>query len=77
MENNNGNYYIREINSIAKNISFVTFIHARFDRRHGFHLDFVNEHLCVLSGMKSNVQTLYHLHQRESGRKTRRDCLKA
>lgn len=67
MENIDGNYYIRPINSITKTISFVTFIHARFDIRHGFHLNFVNEHICVLSVMKSNVQTVYHFTKENQG----------
>lgn len=77
MENNDGLYYIKAIKSIAETISFVTFICERFDRRHGIHPDFVDEHIRVLNGMKSDVETLYHLLQRELGRKTRRIWLES
>lgn len=76
MENNDGHYYMKKINSIMKTIGFVTFICTRFDRRNGFHPDFVNEHIHDSSRMKLDVQNLYHFHQREFERKNIRDRIK-
>ena len=43
MDKNDGIYYILVIKAIVETISFVTFILTRFDGRHGFQRDFVNE----------------------------------
>lgn len=66
MVNNDGLYYILVIKSIAKTIIFVTFFRARFDRRHGFHLDFFDEHIHVLTRMKSDVEKFYIICTKEN-----------
>ena len=75
MDNHGDIYYIEVIKSITATLSFVSYIHKRLDQKHGFHPSFIDENIRVLCVMKSNVQTLYHLHIREVGRKTRRDWL--
>ena len=62
---------------MKETISFVSFIHARFDKRHDFQPDFVDQHIRVSSGIKSDIETLYHLHQRELVRKNIIDWLEA
>ena len=77
MDNHDGIYYIKMTKSIVATISFASYICKRLNKKHGFHPCFIDEHICVSDVMKSYVEILYHLHQREVGRKTRRDWLES
>lgn len=77
MYNNDVIYYSRTVHNIAGVISFLSYLWKNFDRKHGFHPSFIDEHLRVLDEMKTHVKYLLHVHQRESGRRTIKNWLES
>ena len=69
MDSNDGIYYNQVVENISREISSLSHLWNKFDRKHGFHPAFIDEHLCVLDEMKMNVKYLLHVQMREARRK--------
>ena len=77
MDNNDVICYLRTLRNIVGAISFLSYFRNKFDRKHGFHPAFVDDHIRELDQTNIHVKYLLHVHQRESGRRTRRDWLES
>ena len=62
MENNDVIYYGRTMRNIAGMIIFISYLRNTFDRKHGFHPTFIDDHICELDQMKTHVKYLLHVH---------------
>jgi len=77
MDNNDVIYYSRTMHNIVGVISFLSYLRNNFVRKHEFHPAFIYDHIHVLDELKTHVKYLLHVHQRESGRRTRRNWLES
>ena len=77
MDNNDVIDYSKTVHNIDGAISFLSYLRNKFDRKHGFHPTFIDEHLHVLDETKTHVKYLLDVHQRGSGRRTRRNWLES
>lgn len=56
MDNNDVIYYARTVHNIAGVISSLSYLRNNFDRKHVFHIYFIDENPYVLDQMKTNLK---------------------
>lgn len=56
MDNNDVIYYSIIVHNIVGAISFLCYLQNKFDREHGFHPSFIDDHICVLDETKTHVK---------------------